>query len=51
MWEHCTYDNQIFGYDEVCCSNSIIITNFMQPLISNCWVENVFPTYVAIEIS
>jgi hypothetical protein len=31
-------------------TNSIIITNFVQTLIPNCWFEIVFPTYFGIEI-
>jgi hypothetical protein len=47
MLEHCTFDTQIFGCGKVYYSNSIIITNFVQTLIPNCWFENVFPTYLA----
>jgi hypothetical protein len=31
-------------------SDSIIISNFVETLIPNCWFENVFPTYIGIEI-
>jgi hypothetical protein len=51
MWEHSTFDSKILGCGKVYYSNSIIITNFMQTLIPNCWFENVFPTYFGIEIS
>jgi hypothetical protein len=29
MWEHCTFDNEIFGCSKIYYSNSIIIINFM----------------------
>jgi hypothetical protein len=29
MWEHGAFDNAIFGYAKIYCSNSIIVTNFM----------------------
>jgi hypothetical protein len=51
MWEHCTYDNQIFGYGKVYYKNSVIIANSMQTRIPNCLFENFFPAYFGIEIS
>jgi hypothetical protein len=51
MLEHCTFSSQIFGCGKVYYSNSIIIINFVQILIPNCWFENVFSTYFGIEIS
>jgi hypothetical protein len=45
MWEPCTFDSKVHY------SNSIIIINFVQTLIPNCWFENVFQTYFATEIS
>jgi hypothetical protein len=50
MWEHCTFDNQIFGCGKVYYSTSIIVMNFVQTHIPNRWFENVFPTYFGIEI-
>jgi hypothetical protein len=49
--EHCTFDSQVFGFGKVYCANSIIITNFLQTLIPNCWFEKVFSKYFGIEIS
>jgi hypothetical protein len=34
MWEHCTFDNQVFGCGKIYYSSSIIITNFAQTLDS-----------------
>jgi hypothetical protein len=51
MWEHCTFDSQIFGSGKVYYSNTIIIIDFVQTLIPHCWFENVFPTYFAIKMS
>jgi hypothetical protein len=45
VWELCTFDNQIFGCGKIYYSKSIIISNIVQTLISNCWLENIFPTY------
>jgi hypothetical protein len=35
MWEHGTFDSQIFGCGKVYYSNSIIITNFVQNIVHN----------------
>jgi hypothetical protein len=51
MCEHSTVDSQIFGCGKVYYSNFIIINNFVQALILNCWFENVFSTYFGTEIS
>jgi hypothetical protein len=51
MWEHGTFDNQIFGYGEVYYSSSIIIIYFVQTLIPNCRFENVLSAYFGIKIS
>jgi hypothetical protein len=51
IWEHSTFDSQIFGCGKVYYSNSIIITNVVQILIPSCWFENVFHTYFGIENS
>jgi hypothetical protein len=51
MREYRTFDNKIFGCGKVYYSNSILITNFVQTLIFNCWFENVFPTDFVVEIS
>jgi hypothetical protein len=32
----------MFGDGKVCYSNSIIVLNFVQILIPNCWLENMF---------
>jgi hypothetical protein len=48
-WEHRTFDSQIFGCGKM--YYYIIITNFVQTLILNCWFKNVFPTYFVTEIS
>jgi hypothetical protein len=51
MWEHRNFDNKIFRCGKVYYSSSVIITNFVQTLIPNCWFENVVPTYFGIEIA
>jgi hypothetical protein len=50
MWKHRTFDSQILGCGKVFYSNSIISIIFMLTPISNCWSENVLPTYFGIEI-
>jgi hypothetical protein len=49
MREHCTFGSQIFGCGKVYYSISVIITNFVQTVILNCWFEYVFPTFFGIK--
>jgi hypothetical protein len=50
MWEHCTFDSEIFICGNIYYSNSIIITYLVQ-LISYSRFESVFPAYFGTEIS
>jgi hypothetical protein len=50
MWELFTFGSQIFGCGKVYYSNCITIANLVQTLIPNFWFENVFHTYIGIEI-
>jgi hypothetical protein len=50
MREHRTFGNDIFGCDKFYYSDSIIITNCLYTLILNNRFENVFATYLGIEI-
>jgi hypothetical protein len=51
MWKHHTFDNEIFGRRKIYYSTSITITNLVQTLIPNRWLENIFLTDFGIEIS
>jgi hypothetical protein len=51
MWEHYTFNCEIFGCGKVYYSNFIIITNFMEALVTNVRFKNFFPAYFSIEIS
>jgi len=44
-------NNQIFRCGKVYYSNPIIVTNPMETLLSNYWLENFLSTYVCIKIS
>jgi hypothetical protein len=48
MWEHCTFDNEIFKSGKIYCFNSIIITNFVQSFIPNCRLKIVLSAYFGI---
>jgi hypothetical protein len=50
VWQHCSSDNENYGCDNIYCTNSIIITNFVQTFIPNCRFKNVFLAYFGIEI-
>jgi hypothetical protein len=51
MWEHRTFDSDVFRCGKVYYLNSIIITNLVQTFIPNCLFKNVLPAYFGIEIS
>jgi hypothetical protein len=49
MWEYRTFESKIFVSGKFYYSDCIVITNFIQTLIPNRWLEDVFPTYFGIE--
>jgi hypothetical protein len=49
MGDHCAFNSEIFTCGKI--YYSIIITNFIETFIPNCWFKNVFPSYFGIEIS
>jgi hypothetical protein len=51
MREHCTLGNQVFRLSKVYYSNSIVITNFMQTLISDTRFEDIFPAFFRIDFT
>jgi hypothetical protein len=50
MWEHCTFDCEIFRRSNVNYSNCIIINNFVETYILSCRLEYVFHACSCIEI-
>jgi hypothetical protein len=51
MWEHCSFDCEIFRCGKILYTNSIIITDFVLTFIPNFRSKNAFPAYFGIEIS
>jgi hypothetical protein len=45
MWEHRSFDCEIFRCGKVYYSNSIIITDFVLTFIPSCQFKNVFSAY------